>query len=208
MGEIDETLYPRCVSSFIKRPADLIRHVYVSFPYYAINSIIAEDHLSKDELKLVDRQRPNTTGNRLCTIGYEGKTIDEYLNLLVKNGVRVLCDVRKNPLSMKYGFSKGTLKSNVEKLEMEYVHIPELGIATQKRKNLESLSDYEKLFEEYEEVTLAAAGTSLDKIRKMTEGEGRVALTCFEADPRYCHRTRVARALQQLPNFSAPLIEL
>ena len=34
----------------------------------------------------------------LPTIGYEGRSIDEYLNLLIKNNIKLLCDVRKNPI--------------------------------------------------------------------------------------------------------------
>ena len=38
-----------------------------------------------------------------------GKCLETYLNQLLRAGVTLLCDVRRNPLSRKYGFSKSTL---------------------------------------------------------------------------------------------------
>ena len=32
----------------------------------------------------------------LCTIGYEGRTLENYLNRLIRDGVTQLCDVRRN----------------------------------------------------------------------------------------------------------------
>ena len=46
---------------------------------------------------------------KLWSIGYEGRTPEEFLDLLRKAGVTLVCDVRRNPISRKRGFSKGTL---------------------------------------------------------------------------------------------------
>lgn len=50
------------------------------------------------------------------TIGYEGRTRDEYLALLVGAAVTLLVDVRRNPISRKKGFSKRTLEPAVGEL--------------------------------------------------------------------------------------------
>ena len=47
--------------------------------------------------------------------------------------IGLLCDVRKNPLSRKFGFSKKKLKHITETVGIKYVHIPELGIESDKR---------------------------------------------------------------------------
>ncbi len=80
---------------------------------------------------------------------------------LIKNDIRVLCDIRKNAFSMKYGFSKKQLKFIVEnaclpdrQVDIKYFHIPELGIESNKRQKLNSKKDYEKLFNDYEKNTL------------------------------------------------------
>ena len=67
----------------------------------------------------------------------------------------MLCDVRKNPLSRKYGFSKSTLSETLNKLGIEYTHLGALGIASEKRQYLNAQSDYDRLFDEYENTILA-----------------------------------------------------
>jgi len=86
------------------------------------------------------------TGRLLFTIGYEGITVEHYLNTLIKNGVQVLCGVRNNPLSRKFGFSKSSLQKYFGNIGIEYIHFPELGIKSEKRNNLNSYEDYQNLF--------------------------------------------------------------
>src|SRR5690606_13764328 len=87
----------------------LMKHTYVNYPYYAINSIVAENILTDDQFAKVKVSRPTAEETILFTIGYEGISLEEYLNRLVRNNVHVLVDVRRNPLSMKFGFSKSQL---------------------------------------------------------------------------------------------------
>ncbi len=66
----------------------------------------------------------------------------------------MLCDVRKNAYSQKYGFSKSQLQKACEGVGISYIHMPELGINSDKRQHLISQSDYDLLFEDYEKNTL------------------------------------------------------
>jgi len=68
--------------------------------------------------------------------------------------VTILCDVRRNALSRKYGFSKKTLGNACQNLGIRYEHLPELGIASARRKELHTQADYDRLFSAYEEDTL------------------------------------------------------
>ena len=88
---------------------DLIHLAYTKYPYFAINSKILDENLNQEEQKKVLQTKPQQTEQVLFTIGYEGITNEAYLNKLIKNNVKLLCDVRKNPLSRKYGFSKSEL---------------------------------------------------------------------------------------------------
>jgi uncharacterized protein (DUF488 family) len=71
----------------------------------------------------------------LFTIGYEGLSLEQYLNKLLNNQVKMLCDVRKNAFSQKYGFSKFELQDALNKVNILYLHIPELGILKANRNN-------------------------------------------------------------------------
>jgi len=179
----------------------LVHHVYTLAPYYATRSEIAARILNTKELQSVEHFRPKPASHLLTTIGYEGISLDTYLNRLYQNGIQVLCDVRKNPISMKYGFSKGQLSQAVERLGLTYLHFPELGIESNARQDLKEFTDYQKLFAEYEQTTLSsvAAMRALKKIKELIDAGCAISLTCFEADPTWCHRSRVAKVLGDNP---------
>ena len=178
----------------------LIAEVYRRHPYYATRSKIAERVLpaAKDRGP-ISAARPVSRGPGLVTIGYEGRSLEAYLNLLLRDSVTLLCDVRRNPLSRKYGFAKSTLGKACENVGIRYEHLPDLGIASSERKELVTQADYDTLFATYERDSLPQQSAALAKIHDWIERDRqRVALTCYEALPCQCHRHCVAEALAQL----------
>ncbi|WP_103665012.1 DUF488 domain-containing protein [Gracilimonas amylolytica] len=176
---------------------ELVKYTYREFPFYATRSEIAEDLLTEDELKRVELSRPKNTGNILYTIGYEGISAEEYMNRLYSKQVNLLVDVRKNSMSMKYGFSKSQLKNMCQKMGIEFLHIPELGIESDKRQNLNTPKDYELLFDEYKRETLPNRDTELNQLKELTEKYERVAITCFEREHTSCHRHKISDHLHE-----------
>jgi uncharacterized protein (DUF488 family) len=181
---------------------ELIRYTYRKYPYYATKSSIACELLNSDELNKVEQQKRHYNESQLFSIGYEGISLETYINRLIINDVRTLCDVRKNAYSQKYGFSKSQLQKACEGVGINYIHIPELGIESDKRQDLRSQKDYDLLFEQFEKTTLKRNTAALLKVRKLIEKDKRVALTCFEKDPAQCHRTRVANELLKLSDIN------
>ena len=177
----------------------LVAEVYRRHPYYAIRSEMAERLLSKDKAArdAVKAARPSKGKPGICTIGYEGRSLEGYLNHLIQNGVTLLCDVRRNPLSRKYGFSKGTLAKGCEGVGIRYEHLPELGISSEDRRGLETQADYNALFSVYERDALPRQPEALERIRQWVKEGERVALTCFERLPQQCHRHCVADAVER-----------
>jgi uncharacterized protein (DUF488 family) len=175
--------------------SDLIRHIYLNYPFFAIKSEIVSKYLSEDESRIIERFRPVQKDSGIFTIGYEGRSLEEYLNILIQQNIRVLCDVRKNPLSRKYGFAKKTLSNACESVNIKYIHIPELGIISDKRKSLRTQLDYDNLFLDYEKNILPLQQKSMKLIQDLLSKYGRIALTCYEALPKQCHRTRIANAI-------------
>ncbi len=183
---------------------DLIRKTYLNYPFYATKSQIADEVLSSEEIAKVNKQKREFAESQFFTIGYEGISLETYLNKLIINDVRLLCDVRKNSLSMKYGFSKSQLKKSCESIGIEYVHLADLGIESDKRQKLETMSDYNKLFKEYEETTLKQNKESINRLFKLVQDQKRVAITCFEKEVTMCHRGRILNALLALPEWDIP----
>jgi uncharacterized protein (DUF488 family) len=188
----------------------LVVEAYRRFPYYAIRSEIATRVLEHDPRTLasIERARPRPLSAQLTTIGYQGRSIEQYLNELLRAGVTLLCDVRGNPISRKYGFSKTTLARACEGIGIRYEHIPSLGIVSEQRRGLESQADYDEVFAHYRRSSLPRQSTGLQQIVRWLEAGERVSLTCFERLPNQCHRHCVAEALPRMSRLSAPAIHL
>ena len=186
---------------------EITEHVYKKHPYYSVNSEIKEDVLGQNG----NPDRVDFTyfsDKRVVTLGYEGRDIDEYVSELYRSGANALCDVRKNAVSRKHGFSKNQLRRAVERVGITYHHIPALGIASGKRTSLDSDADYKELFEDYDEEVLPDCQDELDQVLELLDENERIALTCYEADPKYCHRSRITKALSGRPTWSAEITHL
>jgi len=179
----------------------LIKLVYEKYPYFAINSRTAESIMDIEGITRINavKEQFKQTKQMLFTIGYEGISVEHYLNTLIKNDIRVLCDVRNNPLSRKFGFSKNSLQKYLGNIGIEYVHIPELGISSEKRNNLNSDDDYQNLFKNYK-TSLSKRLEYLDKLHQLLVSKKRIALTCFEHDPSNCHRHVIRDFLKKTYN--------
>lgn len=183
------------------RTNDLIKHTYLNYPFWAINSTILNDLLNTEERSKVLQQKKQSNENTLFTIGYEGVSLEMYINKLILNDVKVLCDVRKNSYSQKWGFSKATLQDACEKVGIKFIHIPQLGIESNERQELNGIADYKKLFANYEATTLIDNNKYLLELAEIITSNNRVALTCFEKNVQMCHRGVVASQLMILDSL-------
>jgi len=168
---------------------DLIDYVYEEFPWYTVNSRIR---------KLADRPSAEPA---VYTVGYEKWSVDRLLDELLRQGIARIIDVRRNPVARRYGFHKSTLSRLAAKVGVEYVHVPELGIPSELRRNLNCRDDYENLFTHYADVLLPEHADSVSRVAGLVQ-EKPSALLCMEADPALCHRTHLAKAIGERTDLS------
>lgn len=164
----------------------LINLVYQKYPWYTINS----------QLSGQPRTTPPIVDCAIYTMGYEGLTADAFLNRMLEAGIRRIIDVRNNPVSRRYGFHKSTLTRLAKLLGLEYVHVPELGIPSAERSQLESFAQYQDLFCAYE-TALPQVLEQQRTVARLLEEKPSV-LVCMEADPHFCHRSVLAQSLTQI----------
>jgi len=157
----------------------LLDYVYDRFPEFTVNSVREKR-----------AQRPTTVPN-VYTAGYEKCSIDRFLSVLVSSGIRRLIDVRMNPVARRYGFHKSTLQRLCGKLSIDYRHLPELGIHSSQRQQLETKEDYDTLFQKYQRTTLKQEHSAIGRVAELV-AELPSVLVCMEADPCFCHRSRLA----------------
>ena len=130
---------------------------------------------------------------QILTVGYEGKEIEFFFNLIKKSGVKQLIDIRYNPISRKRGFSKTAISLICASQGIYYNHIRGLGIPSNLRKQFTE-QEREGLLLFYRDSLLPCHMDELNQaiclIAKMPS-----ALLCFEKDVNCCHRSMVAKAI-------------
>jgi len=167
---------------------DLLREVYSRFPWYAVNS-------ERPDLAPSPLPQKRQADPAVYTVGYEGRSIDGFFDSLLRTGIRAIADVRRNPVSRKYGFSRSAMSSIAGKLDVRYRHMPALGIESQRRRDLRTRDDYEQLLAWYE-ADLPRRTEHVQAAGEFISSQPTV-LTCVESDPSLCHRTRLARAISE-----------
>lgn len=131
---------------------------------------------------------------KLFTIGYEGATIDTFLDTLAAAGVRTLVDVRAVPLSRKPGFSKRRLAAALAERGIGYRHLQRLGTPAEGRNaaRAHDTAKMRRIYLDHLEAPDAQAEMAmlLDQAR-----ESPSALLCFERAPEACHRSVLVEVL-------------
>ena len=162
----------------------LINRVYSDYPWFTINA--------KESDKRTEKCPKGKCA--VYTAGYEGLHIDGFLNILLQAGIQQVIDVRCNPVSRRYGFHKSTLSNLCKRLKIQYRHVPEVGIPSESRVNLQQPSDYTRLFQNYKEKVLALQQDAVKRIAGWVASRPSV-LVCMEADPCFCHRSHLAEQI-------------
>lgn len=127
------------------------------------------------------------------TIGYSGRRTEEIITALKSHGVRTLVDIRQNPVSMyRPELSKKNLAQLLEQNEIQYSHIPGLGVPRDIRAKAVETGTRDVIWDWYDQEVVP----SLDLHFFLNGFEHPVALMCTEIDPRECHRHRLSLALE------------
>jgi uncharacterized protein (DUF488 family) len=142
----------------------------------------------------------------LVGVGYEGRTVDELVAHLVATGVSRLVDVRLTPISRKRGLSKTALGTALADAGIAYEHRRELGNPKSNRAGFagppaewaEARATFTGLLRRTESVE------ALDALANAGQRQ-RVAVLCFEADQRQCHRDVVLHEAQRIASTGAAL---
>jgi uncharacterized protein (DUF488 family) len=129
-----------------------------------------------------------------CTIGFAGKTAQEFFALLEEAGVERLIDIRQNRGGQLSGYAKHPdLSYFLQKIAgIEYVHEPLLAPTPELLKTYRKNKDwpaYETAF-----LTLMHA-RGVPQSLSTASWPSKVALLCSEAEPEQCHRRLVADLL-------------
>jgi uncharacterized protein (DUF488 family) len=128
---------------------------------------------------------------KLFTIGFTGKSAEQFFDLLMRAGVKKIIDTRINNVSQLAGFSRGTdLKYFARQIgNIGYEHrtdyAPTKELLKEYRDKKISWPEYEKAYVRLLKERKVKSNTDMNGLHE-------ACLLCSEHDPNQCHRRLLA----------------
>lgn len=145
--------------------------------------------------------RRRALATSIVSVGYEGRDLEGFVDLLVRHQVVTVADVRLNAISRRVGFSKTRLSAALQARGITYMHLKSLGNPKDNRDRFrrgpldEGVAIFNKVLSHVDaERAIEALVAKID--------EGVVAVMCFEADHVRCHRDVVTSVLSARTSVS------
>lgn len=141
--------------------------------------------------------------HKVYSIGYQGRNIENFIETLKDNKIKVLIDTRNSGLSRKPKFSRHALRKIVEKEGIKFIAVPEAGAPKELRdylKNTGNLNNFFKMYKRH-----ITENKSFDKLGNHINGE-RTCIMCFERNAYECHRLVLSDMIYE--NLNSNVIHL
>ena len=133
----------------------------------------------------------------LFTIGYEQAKPAAVLNELKRAKVDLLVDTRAVAASRRPGFSKRQLAASLDENGIAYLHLQRLGTPAEGRQAARA-GDTDTLWRIYDKhIKTPEAQAALSELIALIKAGKRIALLCYERDPKQCHRSRIAALVKK-----------
>ena len=132
---------------------------------------------------------------KLFTIGHSTRSLDEFLELVRREGVTHLADVRAFPVSARYPhFSRDNLQSSLAEDGIAYSHHPSLGGRRPARRDSHNTQWRNSGFRGYADyMETREFSHALDELLEIA-GREVTTIMCAEAVPWRCHRSLISDA--------------
>lgn len=149
----------------------------------------------------------NTIGS-VFSIGYQNRSIDEFVMLLTDNAVDILVDVRETPWSHRREYAKTALTNKLADAGIEYYHAKFAGNPKEIRRSALNhnacLADFSAYLDRNPEIVDQFDKKLGDLVR---QGKN-ICLVCYERHPDDCHRTIVIKSWIEAHNIDAQVTHL
>jgi uncharacterized protein (DUF488 family) len=123
------------------------------------------------------------------TIGYQGRSIDQFIALALHGGVQIVVDVRETAWSHKPGFSRGPFEAALAGAGIEYVHAQFAGNPKWIRELADDHADLLTLYSWYLDEHAEVMDALDHLLGQALAARMPPALVCFERHAGDCHRS-------------------
>ena len=133
----------------------------------------------------------------IWTIGHSTRTLEEFIELLAENEIKVLADVRSFPGSRKFPhFNREELSGSVETAGIQYLHLKSLGGRRKPKADSQNTVWRNASFRAYaDHMETDDFRDGISELLKAAT-ESRTAIMCSEAVWWRCHRSMISDHLK------------
>jgi uncharacterized protein (DUF488 family) len=129
----------------------------------------------------------------IWTIGHSTRSIEEFLDLLARQAIRILVDVRAIPFSRHNPqFNKDALSKSLEKAEIAYHHFADLGGRRKSLSDSKNTGWRNASFRGYADYMQTPKFQAALHELTILAARSPTAIMCAEAVPWRCHRSLIA----------------
>lgn len=131
----------------------------------------------------------------IYTIGHSTLPLDKFIDILKKNNIKCLVDVRSYPGSSKFPhFNKAKFKKNLEGNNITYYHIPELGGRRRKISNIHTSIKLDSFAGYADHMLTEEFNKGMKELKKIAR-KCKTAYMCSESLYWKCHRRMISDKL-------------
>lgn len=124
----------------------------------------------------------------IFTVGYGNRSIEDFVSVLLKYGIKYLVDLRTSPYSkFKIDFNKEALEKRLQESFLKYIFMGDKigGLPSDRSCYTDDRVDYDKI------KTKDFYNEGIARLIKAYEGGHLVAIMCSEGKPETCHRSKL-----------------
>lgn len=132
----------------------------------------------------------------ICTVGHSNRSLEEFVDLLQRNDIDRVLDVRAVPRSRHNPqFNQDALPVSLDAFGIAYLHLPGLGGLRHARADSPNTGWHNLSFRGYADYMQSSDfADNIERVAQLS-GSERCVLMCAEAVPWRCHRSLIGDAL-------------
>ncbi len=204
--DLHESVSKALLDKEISNPiALIIATVEKSIQPVLLNLLKSKNITNEEDAK---RERDRLLNNTIYTIGYEGKESEQFIDLLKKNGIEHLIDVRLSAESQyKPEFNKNILAKALTAAKIKYTHRPDFGVPYDWQNPYKEGAVSLECFEKYYRWHIGKEA-DLNKFVSEVKDSGKTAVMCMEKYAKaqkdqkiHCHRHILANLIIETKEF-------
>ncbi len=135
---------------------------------------------------------------KVFSLGYQGLSLENYVETLLASNVGIVLDVREVAWSYNRRYIKSVLQSILSDAGIKYIHLKVCGNPSANRKTAKSVEECLSRYSEYLKNNLECLEILLEYVEAASKEGKPACLTCYEHKPEDCHRKILTDALGEI----------